>query len=611
MIPARWRVAVGCAAALVAVATALAPRVAVAQSADAPERAAVQSRLHDLLPGGAVARTAWTEDGALHYLGFPAGVSITPSRREAGKPEVAALSFLTDNAALFGTGDAALGFQTERTRDRGARRFVRVQQTAHGVPVFGGQMIVQLDPGDAVQAVTGNVTRGAFPIAAAGSRPALAAAAATAAARARAATRGVSPQLEVGSPVLMWYVPQLIREEGPTALVWQVEVRDPLSPTFDYRWLLDARDGSLLREFLLACPAISRKIWDANSDTVATTVARVEGGPPSSVAEANDAYDMFGDTYNFYWTRHGRDGVNGAGALHNGIVRFCTGGAEPACPWGNASASTNAIWFGLGTVKDDVVAHEWTHGVTAFESQLIYANESGSINESLSDIWGEFVDLTNTRGDDSPAVRWRLGEDLAGPVLTGALRSMKNPPAFADPDRRNSSWYYVGNDEDHEVHTNSGVNNKLCYLLTDGDTFNGHTVYGLGIDRIADLYYEAQTNLLFNSSGWASLSVALQQAAINLGWNDADQLNLYRGLLAVEIAYPGDTWVDAAAGCFFPNGTPTCDFFSGPFPTVVVGHNAARPGDILHVRAGNYFGPHTLTKPLTLRAEGGTVTIGP
>jgi Zn-dependent metalloprotease len=47
--------------------------------------------------------------------------------------------------------------------------------------------------------------------------------------------------------------------------------------------------------------------------------------------------------------------------------------------------------FGQGFASaDDVVGHELTHGVTQYESDLIYWSESGAINESLSDIFGEF-----------------------------------------------------------------------------------------------------------------------------------------------------------------------------------------------------------------------------
>ena len=36
----------------------------------------------------------------------------------------------------------------------------------------------------------------------------------------------------------------------------------------------------------------------------------------------------------------------------------------------------------------DVVAHEITHGVTQHSSDLIYRNESGALNEAISDIMG-------------------------------------------------------------------------------------------------------------------------------------------------------------------------------------------------------------------------------
>jgi Zn-dependent metalloprotease len=59
---------------------------------------------------------------------------------------------------------------------------------------------------------------------------------------------------------------------------------------------------------------------------------------------------------------------------------------------------------------------------------------------------------------------------------------MQNPPAFNNPDRMTSTYYYTGASDGGGVHTNSGVNNKAVYLLTDGGTFNGQTVSSLGIN---------------------------------------------------------------------------------------------------------------------------------
>ena len=132
-------------------------------------------------------------------------------------------------------------------------------------------------------------------------------------------------------------------------------------------------------------------------------------------------------------------------------------------------------------------------------------------------------------------MRWDIGEDLVG-----RLRSMSDPPATGNPDRLGSPRYQSPSNtaDNGGVHNNSGVNNKLCYLLTDGETFNGQTVRGLGLNQVEPLYYEVQANLLTSGAGWTELFDALQQAAVNLSWNTADRNNLYRACVAVEIAAP-------------------------------------------------------------------------
>ncbi len=66
------------------------------------------------------------------------------------------------------------------------------------------------------------------------------------------------------------------------------------------------------------------------------------------------------------------------------------------------------------------------------------------------------------------------------------------------------------------MHTNSGVGNKAAFLITDGGTFNGHTVTGLGLDKMAAIFYEADTNLLISASDYADLGDALRQGCTNL-----------------------------------------------------------------------------------------------
>ncbi len=130
---------------------------------------------------------------------------------------------------------------------------------------------------------------------------------------------------------------------------------------------------------------------------------------------------------------------------------------------------------------------------------------------------------------------------------------MKDPPSVANlqsffypsPDRMGSSWYirpgnilygfWLDNDRGG-VHLNSGVNNKLCFLLTDGDTFNNQTVSGMGIAKVIHLYYECQ-HLLTAAADYGTLYYALQQAAINLPseFSCQDRANLDTACRAVEL----------------------------------------------------------------------------
>jgi hypothetical protein len=236
-----------------------------------------------------------------------------------------------------------------------------------------------------------------------------------------------------------------------------------------------------------------------------------------SDTHADAAHDYASDTFAFYFDQHGRDSIDGVGMDIVSTVHYDSGYANAF--WSSSYQQMvygDAYGFPLG---DDVVGHELTHGVTEYESNLFYYYQSGAINESFSDLWGEFVDLTNGDGDDSAGARWLMGEDVSG---MGAIRDMENPPAYNDPDKMTSSYYYTGSadlgwfGDNGGVHTNSGVNNKAVFLLTDGGSFNGYDVAGLGIEKVAAIYYEVQTSLLTSGADYGDLYNALYQGCLNL-----------------------------------------------------------------------------------------------
>lgn len=316
-------------------------------------------------------------------------------------------------------------------------------------------------------------------------------------------------------PALLIYAPDVIGESGPAVLAYSMIVESVEPGVYREQFLLNAQTGEVAFHYTLIETAKNRQIFDSNNTSADPgTLARGEGGPVSGVNEVNLAYQYFGDTYDFYFSNHGRDSIDGAGVtMRRATVRFCD--PSDVCPFANAYWDGTRMSFGDGfAAADDVVGHELTHGVTQYTSGLIYANQSGALNESFSDVWGELIDQSNSGGTDTPAVKWQMGEDVPG---FGAIRNMKDPTSFGDPDSTCSPNWYTGPADGGGVRTNSGVNNKLAFLLTDGQTFNSHTVTGMGIPIVADLYYEVQTNLLTAGASYLDLYHALTQAADRLG----------------------------------------------------------------------------------------------
>ncbi len=259
---------------------------------------------------------------------------------------------------------------------------------------------------------------------------------------------------------------------------------------------------------------------------------------------ADQAYRLAADVYQMYLDVHGRISIDNNNMPIISTVHYCS---ASSCPYANAFWSGAQMVYGDAygfTNADDIVAHELTHGVTQYEFNLYYFYQSGAINESLSDLWGEYFDQTNGIGNDTPEVKWLLGEDVTGwtntppqPLL--GQRSMSNPPAFGDPDKMTSSLYYKGTYDNGGVHWNSGVNNKAVFLMVDGGAFNGKTVIGIGWDKTEAIYYEVQTNLLTSGSDYSDLYYALQQACTNLigqeGISSADCTQVKNAIDAVQM----------------------------------------------------------------------------
>jgi len=265
---------------------------------------------------------------------------------------------------------------------------------------------------------------------------------------------------------------------------------------------------------------------------------------------AVDAHAYIGWTYDYYFKRFGRRGLDDHDrpviALINPVLQ--KDAAVMFAEWSdyivNASwcgvcgpAGVGVMLFGNGippqytlggqTVTNfaaslDIVAHELTHGVTNSSSNLTYQNESGALNEAFSDIMGTSVEFYHQPfGAGIGQADYLLGEDTfrspAG-ALNGT-RSLINPAAFGQPDHY--SRYVVDPFDYGGVHTNSGIPNHAFFLAIEGgvNRTSGLAVQGVGRpnrEQIEKIFYRAFVYLLPSDATFSIARAATIQAARDL-----------------------------------------------------------------------------------------------
>ena len=152
------------------------------------------------------------------------------------------------------------------------------------------------------------------------------------------------------------------------------------------------------------------KTVDGASDVLTYTANHTTSLPGTFLCNSTDltctdAVDLDADnahiyaigTIQLYFDKYARLSFDNAGGVVISTVRY-------------GSGYDNAFWNGAQMVygdahgfarADDVIAHELTHAVTERESNLFYYYQSGAMNESFSDVWGEYYDQTNGLGNDT------------------------------------------------------------------------------------------------------------------------------------------------------------------------------------------------------------------
>lgn len=345
------------------------------------------------------------------------------------------------------------------------------------------------------------------------------------------------------TPQLVWYDKNFGTDPAKYRLAYEMDVH-VFKPIARYKIYVDAQTGRLIHKYnnlhATNVPVTAESFYSGPVDIVVDSLsptsftlseAKRKGHSNIStydfeseelIADANNHWNETGEepnavaidvhwgvekTIDFFDEVFGRQGMDNQGRDILAYVHM----QEP-----NAYYDGEAIFFGdasvdLGTTAFTpliIVAHEFTHGVTESEANLIYEGESGAINESMSDIFGATIEHAV-----SPAgFNWTLGEKV-----NYVIRKMNDPKSLHQPSTYGGDYW----DPFGDVHVSSAIGNLWYYLLVEGGTGTNdndftYNVQGIGFDKAKVIVYEALTNYLTETSDYQAFRDATLTIANNL-----------------------------------------------------------------------------------------------
>ena len=249
---------------------------------------------------------------------------------------------------------------------------------------------------------------------------------------------------------------------------------------------------------LLKSPGYEDPLFSSNADAVLLAQHLDEVTTYFSLAHNLDDLGSAGNTTLEASVDYGAIGAN---------LAFWTGGQ---------------IGFSTGYVGLDLAAHEYTHAIIDNRTELIYAEQPGALNESLSDVFAALIDDAD----------WTIGEGLPG----GILRSLENPKLYGQPDY--ISDFVETSSDNGGVHDNSGILNKAAYLIANGGTHRQVVVAGIGREKLGKLCYSALASLL-PTTNFVEFRWMMEAAARKLyGETSQELITVKTAFAAVGIGVP-------------------------------------------------------------------------
>ncbi|MFF1545085.1 M4 family metallopeptidase [Streptomyces sp. NPDC058291] len=526
--------------------------------------AAVQS-------GAATAAPAASPQSASRANPGAEALRLTPAQRAALIRDADAGKAATAKELGLGAQEALV--VRDVIKDVDGTVHTRYERTYAGLPVLGGDLVVEKAKSGATEGVT-KATRATIKVASLS--PAVSAAKAQKQALGLAADAGAAKAVADHAPrKVIWAA------NGTPVLAYETVVggfQEDGTPN-ELHVITDATTGKKLYEYqgietgtgnteysgtvtlgttqsgstynLTDAARGGHKTYNLNHGTSGTGTLfsgpdDVWGNGAASNAETAGADAHYGAalTWDYYKNVHGRSGIKG-----NGV------GAYSRVHYGNNYV--NAFWddgcfcmtYGDGSgnahplTAIDVAGHEMTHGVTSNTAGLNYSGESGGLNEATSDIFGTSVEFYAANPSD--VGDYLIGEEIDINGDGTPLRYMDKP---SKDGASKDSWYSgIGS---VDVHYSSGPANHFFYLLSEGSgakvvngvsynspTADGLPVTGIGRDKAEKIWFRALTTKFTSTTNYAAARTGTLAAAGEL-----------YGTTSTEYKAVQDAWAGVAVG---------------------------------------------------------------
>lgn len=504
------------------------------------------------------------------------------------------LGILRDRAAQRAIGNVD-EFQVQKVKiDELDMAHTKVRQTVNGIPVWEGEAIVHLKSDGTLSTITDNLKEGIS----VNTEPNFSEKDAYNMVidmyRGRAKLGGGDNKIELfvyrgeerDHLVYRVETPRILGDAEPTAPVVFIDAQTG-EKVFGYDNLQTGTGSSLYSGTVTISTSqsgstyymedLTRRLGTFNMNNTGNTTTGT-GGTQSRYSGTDDSWTATVEragvdahygaqkTFDYFQSVHGRNGINGnygpgtTTAAANSSISLVSSRVHFGSNYNNAFWYQNKMSYGDGNGTTfsplttlDIAGHEMTHGITENEANLTYANESGALNESMSDVFGAMVELY-ARGGSPTSDTWKIGEQAYTPSTSGdALRYMDNPHLAgnggytSDDDPDHYSERYTGTADSGGVHINSGIANKAFYLASVGGThhLSGVTVTGIGTTDAAKIWYRALSIYMTSSTNFSGARTAMLNSATDLFGSSSAQYTTI-----------ATTWCAVGVGSC-PSGTPT------------------------------------------------------